>query len=114
MPIHLRSYSYVQACAFLVVRSYIQTHEQNIQLGSQTEAGKMIVLGRHELGVKDPLSVELYKQLGLHRKPHYLMLQNKCLLCYDTEWLEKQNQLWLRIRTNTQWFRYAPGHLFEP
>ena len=37
-----------QACAFLVVRSHIQTHEQNIQFGSQTEAGKMMVLCRHE------------------------------------------------------------------
>ena len=38
------------AGAFLVVRLHIQTHEQNIQLGSQTEAGKMLVLCtcRHE------------------------------------------------------------------
>ena len=28
--------------------------------------------------------------------------------------MEQQNQWWLRIRTNTQRFRYAPGHLFEP
>ena len=40
----------IQVCAFLVIRSHIQTHEQNIQLGSQTEAGKMMVLGRHEIG----------------------------------------------------------------
>ena len=37
-------------------------------------------LGRHETRVNNPLSVELYKQLGLHRKPHYLMLQNNRLL----------------------------------
>ena len=47
-PVHLWSYSYFQACAFLVVRSHTQTHEKNIQLGSHTEAGKMMVLGRHE------------------------------------------------------------------
>ena len=35
-------------CAFLVVRSHIQTHEQNIQIGRQAEAGKMMVPGRHE------------------------------------------------------------------
>ena len=74
------SYSYFQACAFLVVGLHIQPHEQNIKLGSQTEAGKMMVLGRHETRVNDPLSVELYKQLGLHRKRHYLMLQNNRLL----------------------------------
>ena len=50
MPVHLQSYLYFQACTFLVVRSHIQIHEQNIQLGSQTEAGKMMVLGRHEIG----------------------------------------------------------------
>ena len=26
----------------------MQTHEQNIQIGRQMEAGKMMVLGRHE------------------------------------------------------------------
>ena len=68
-----------KACAFFVVRSHIQTHEQNIQLGRQTEAGKMMVLGgmKH---VKNLLSEELYEQLGLHRKPHHLMLQNNCVL----------------------------------
>ena len=30
--------------------------------------------------LNNPLSVELYKQLGLHRKPHHLMLQNNRLL----------------------------------
>ena len=57
---------------FLVGRSHIQTHEQNIQLGSQTEAGMK--------RVNNPLFVELYQQLGLHRKPHHLMLQNNRLL----------------------------------
>ena len=33
---------------FLVVRSDIQTQEQNIQIGRKTEAGKIIVLGRPE------------------------------------------------------------------
>ena len=37
-------------------------------------------LGWHETHVKNPLSVELYKQRGLHCKPHYLMLQNDRLL----------------------------------
>ena len=61
---------------FLAVHSYIQIHEQNIQIDRQMKAGKMMVLGRHET----PLFVELYKQLGLHHKPHHLMLQNNCLL----------------------------------
>ena len=30
--------------------------------------------------VNNPLAVEIYKQLGLHRKPHHLMLQNNRLL----------------------------------
>ena len=55
-----------QACEFLVVHLHIQTHEQNIQLGRQTEAGKMVVLGWSETRVNNPLSVELYRQLGLH------------------------------------------------
>ena len=49
MPVHLWSYSYFQACAFLVARSLkLQINEQNTKLGSQTEAGKMMVLGGHE------------------------------------------------------------------
>ena len=39
-----------------------------------------MVIGRHETRVNNPLSVELYKQLELHRKPHHLMLQNNRLL----------------------------------
>ena len=38
-------YSYFQDCVFLAVRSHIQTHEQNILIGRQTESGKMMVLG---------------------------------------------------------------------
>ena len=69
-----------KAYACLVVRSHIQTQEQNKQLGRQTEVGKMMVLGRHETRVKSFISVELYKQLGLHRKPYHLMLQNNRLM----------------------------------
>ena len=57
----------------------IQTHEQNIQIGRQKEAGKMMALGSMKR-VHNPLSVELYKQLGSHRNPHHLMLQNNRLL----------------------------------
>ena len=32
--------------------SVIQTHVQNLQLGRQTETGKMMVLGRHETRYK--------------------------------------------------------------
>ena len=40
--------SYFQDCVLPVRRSHIQTREQNIQIGRQAEAGKMMVLGRHE------------------------------------------------------------------
>ena len=33
---------------YLVARSHIQTQGQNIQIGRQTGADKMIVIGRHE------------------------------------------------------------------
>ena len=77
MVVHLWSYSFFQACAFLVVRSHIQTqYNTNIQFGSQTEGAYLVGMKR----VNNPLSVELYKQRGLHRKPHHLMLQNNRLL----------------------------------
>ena len=41
------SFVFLGLC-ILVVRSHIQTHEQNIQLGRHMEAGKMVELGRHE------------------------------------------------------------------
>ena len=33
---------------FRTVRPHVQTHEQKIQIGRQTESGKMMVLGMHE------------------------------------------------------------------
>ena len=48
VPVHLWSYSYFLDYVFLVVRSHKQTHEQNKQIGRQTEAGKIMVLSRHD------------------------------------------------------------------
>ena len=50
-----------------------------MQIGRQTEAGKIMVLGWHEMR-KSPIICRTNKQLVLHRQPHHLMLQNYCLL----------------------------------
>ena len=48
VPVHLWSYLYFHDSVFLVVGMHIQTNKQNIHIGRQTEAGKMMVLGKHE------------------------------------------------------------------
>ena len=61
---YIRHFIYISRTVFLVVRTHIQTQEQNLQIGSGQNDSFLVGMKRKN----NPLSVDLYKQPGLHHK----------------------------------------------